>query len=215
MQATRIQELKAKLMESAALVQQMVSLSLSHLAPGGINSFDEVMALENRVNYLEMSIDALSIKLIALFQPEAKDLRRILMMYRINSDLERLGDQAVNIAESACKLSATDIEEQDIWLMQEATLEMLSQCIKAFLTEDTEAAKAVCANDNIVDDLNRKIYTQVVQHIKADPENAEKYLHLLRIAKNLERVADLATNIAESTVYLAHGKVIKHNLDQS
>jgi len=213
MQEHRIQELKAKLLESAALVQQMLSLALVQLNPRESGSFEQVMALETRVNELELSIDTLAINLIALFQPEAKDLRRIMMMFRINSDLERLGDQAVNIAESAKHLQAFELDFPEIWQMQESTMEMLTDSITAFLNEDTDAATAVCANDNVIDDFNRAVYERVLAGIKAEPEQTERYLHLLRIAKNLERIGDLATNIAENTVYLALGRVIKHNLD--
>lgn len=214
MQEHRIQELKAKLLESAALVQQMLSLAIVQLNPREKSSFEQVMALETRVNELELSIDTLAIYLIALFQPEAKDLRRIMMMFRINSDLERLGDQAVNIAESAKHLQSYELDFPEIWQMQEATMEMLTNSITAFLNEDTDAATAVCANDNVIDDFNRAVYDRVLAGIKAEPEQAERYLHLLRIAKNLERIGDLATNIAENTVYLALGLVIKHNQDQ-
>lgn len=211
MQEHRIQELKAKLLESAALVQQMLSLAMIQLNPKESSSFDEVMALEARVNELELKNDTLAINLIALFQPEAKDLRRIMMMFRINSDLERLGDQAVNIAESARHLQSYELDFPDIWQMQEATMEMLTNSITAFLNEDTDAATAVCANDNIIDAFNRAIYDRVLTGIKGDSAHAERYLHVLRIAKNLERIGDLATNIAENTVYLALGRVIKHN----
>ncbi len=98
------------------------------------------------------------------------------MMFRINSDLERLGDQAVNIAESARHLQSYELDFPDIWQMQEATMEMLTNSITAFLNEDTDAATAVCANDNIIDAFNRAIYDRVLTGIKGDSAHAERYL---------------------------------------
>lgn len=195
-------------MEEAKLVQQMLNLALiqDNSEPG----FEKVQSLEEQVNTLENEIDRLAISLIALHQPEAGDLRRILMMYRINVDLERLGDQAYNIAESARNIAAYQITEPHIFQMQEATVNMLECSIKAFVDEDVEAAAGVCLNDTVVDDLNRDVYHLVLEHIQRDPQNTAQFLHLLRIAKNLERCADLATNIAENTIYLVHGKVIRH-----
>jgi phosphate transport system protein len=208
MQHTKIQELKDKLMELAAIVQEMLKLAL--IQDNEHDSFNRVQQLEESVNNLENEIDRLAIGLIALYQPEAGDLRRILMMYRINVDMERLGDQAYNIAESARKIDAYQITEPQIFRMQEATVLMLDCAIKAFLEEDVEAAEGVCLNDTVVDDLNREIYHLVLKHIQEEPQNTAQFLHLLRIAKNLERCADLATNIAENTIYLVRGKVIRH-----
>ncbi|MCB5267313.1 MAG: phosphate signaling complex protein PhoU [Candidatus Cloacimonetes bacterium] len=208
MQVNKLQTLKDKLMESAGLVQQMLKLAIIAETPR--DNFEQVRVMEDQVNSLENEIDAMAINLIALYQPEAGSLRRIVMMYRINVDLERLGDQAFNIAESAQKVPGYQITEPQIFRMQEATTQMLDDAINAFLNEDVSAAEGVCANDHIVDDLNREIYHLVIAHIQEDPQNTSRYLHLLRIAKNLERCADLATNIAENTVYLVRGRIIRH-----
>jgi phosphate transport system protein len=212
---TQIKEMKHKLMDLANLVKQMLNLSIIQIGPFQSSSFDEVMRLEAQVNRLEVEIDKMAINLIALYQPEAIDLRRIMMMYRINTDLERLGDQAVNIAQSAEHVEAYEITDQEIFAMQETTLQMFGDAITAFVKEDTDLAQAVCANDQIVDDLNKIMYKQVLSNIRKDPAHADFFLHLLRIAKNLERSADLATNIAENTIYLSAGKQIKHNLDRT
>ena len=208
MQIAKLQELKEKLMHSATLVQQM--LSLAAIDSPQKDSFAKVQQLEEMVNALENEIDELATRLIALYQPEASDLRRILMMYRINVDLERLADQAYNIAESACRIQDYRITESKIFQMQEATSQMLKAALQAFMDEDVEACEAVYMNDNLVDEMNKDIYHLVVDHIQRQPQDAHSYLHLLRIAKNLERCADLATNIAENTIYLVRGKVIRH-----
>lgn len=208
MQSERIEELKTRLLEEAEMVQNMLNIALVTQDPE--SGFRRVSALEDRVNALEKEIDELAIRLIALYQPEAGDLRRILMMYRINIDLERLGDQAFNIAQSARKIPSYQMQEQQINSMQEATVQMLRTALKAFMDEDALAAESVCLNDRIVDDLNREIYHLVRASIMQEPANTGSYLHLLRIAKNLERCADLATNIAENTIYLVRGEDVRH-----
>ncbi len=212
----KIVELKQKIMEMAATVEKMVSLSFEGIEKG-INRYKEVMDYEQKVNRMEMEIEDDCIVLMALQHPEAKDLRIILMIYKINNDLERLGDQAFNIAESVAKMTGNPLNAQipDLISMKEVTLEMLTQSIDAYTNEDVDKARLICRQDEIVDSYNRHIYNQLVELMKANPLQIEHYMHLLRIAKNLERVADLSTNIAENTVYLVQGRVIKHHQEEN
>jgi phosphate transport system protein len=216
MLATKILELKQKIMEMAAIVEKMVSYSFEGIEKG-VNRYKEVMDFEQKVNQLEMEIEDDCIVLMALFHPEAKDLRIILMIYKINNDLERLGDQAFNIAESVAKMTGNPLNSQipDLINMKNVALEMLNQSIDAYTNEDVDKARLVCRQDEIVDSYNRHIYNQLVELMKANPLQIEHYMHLLRIAKNLERVADLSTNIAENTVYLVQGRVIKHHQEEN
>jgi len=210
---TKKQELKQLLMAEATLVEKMVTMAIGGLYKIGSAFKEEVLKFEERVNQIEVEIDAKCVSLIALFQPEAKELREILMIYKINNDLERLGDQAVNIAESAAQLVGNPVilSIPELLEMKDATLKMLKNSLDAFSLEDVEAARKVCDADNQVDEYNRMIYKHLVQLIKENPQQVDLYLHILRIAKNLERIADLSTNIAENTVYLAQGKIIKHH----
>ncbi len=209
---TKILELKQLLMAEASLVEKMVTMSIDGLQNGYPEALKEVLTFEMRVNTLEVEIENKCTATIALYQPEAHDLRLILMIYKINNDLERLGDQAVNIAESADQLqgSVSVRELPELALMKTAALSMLKKALDGFAKEDTELAKQVCHMDDTVDDLNRGIYKHLVELLKARPDQTTDYLHLLRIAKNLERIGDLSTNIAENTIYLAVGRVIKH-----
>ncbi len=202
-------------MAEASLVEKMVSMAFQGLNSDTRESFDDVQIFEKRVNQLEIEIENKCTSTIALHQPEAKDLRTILMIYKINNDLERLGDQAVNIAESVINLSFNPVLKQlpELKEMKISTLQMLKESLDAFTNENTDLAKKVCEDDNIVDDFNRSIATHLIVLMKENPQHIEEYLHLLRIAKNLERIADLSTNIAENTTYLVRGKVIKHNYD--
>ena len=212
----KILELRAMLMAEANLVEKMVSLAMDGLFRNQSSYEKEVLTYEKRVNQIEVDIDSKCIAMIALHQPEAKDLREILMIYRINNDLERLGDQAVNISESATHLIGEPILEAlpELPKMAKATLRMLKMSIEAFGKEDVESSRQVCSEDEIVDDYNRLIYEQLLLLMKDKPENIKPCLHVLRIAKNLERIGDLSTNIAENNIYMAEGKVIKHHQDE-
>jgi phosphate transport system protein len=209
---TRIQELKQMLISEAGLVEKMVSLSVDGLYKNIPSLLENVLALENQVNQTELEIDDKCITTIALYQPEARDLRLILMIYRINNDLERLADQAVNISESTAHLMDNPVvyELPELEQMKSNTLTMLKNSLDALVKEDVALSHQVCSEDNTVDNLNRQIYHHLVELIQANPILTSQYLHLLRIAKNLERIADLSTNIAENTIYLAIGKVVRH-----
>ncbi|MDY0150652.1 MAG: phosphate signaling complex protein PhoU [Candidatus Cloacimonas sp.] len=209
-------ELKQLLQAEANLVEKMVSMAIGGLYSNGASFVEEVMIFEKKVNKIELELESKCTSLIALHQPEAKDLRIILMIYKINNDLERLGDQAVNIAESAAQLVGNPviIELPELVTMKDASLKMLKDSLDAFAKEDVEGARKVCNDDDIVDELNRSIYKHLVMLIKANPQQVDLYLHILRIAKNLERIGDLSTNIAENTIYLAVGRVIKHHIDE-
>ncbi len=212
----RISELKKLLLAEAGLVEKMIMLAMDGLANFGTAFQEEVNTFENRVNQIEIELDEKCFTLIALNQPEAKDLRQILMIYRMNNDLERLGDQAVNIAESAAQLTGNPVLKliPELFSMKEAALKMLKDALYAFTREDYELSRKVCDADNIVDEYNRNIYKHLVKLIRENPLQTDLYLHILRIAKNLERIGDLSTNIAEDTIFLAQGKVIKHNINK-
>lgn len=212
----KLNDLKKMLMAEASLVEKMLGISMNAIMGGYECNLMEVTQFENRVNQLELEIEGFCTQLIALYQPEAKDLRAILMSYKINNDLERLGDQAVNITESANTICGNPIVQElpELDTMRQNTLAMLTQSISAFTDLDVELARKVCRDDSVVDDLNRSIITRLIAMMKDNPQQIEVYLHLMRIARNLERVADLSTNVAENTVFLAQGKVIKHHVDE-
>jgi len=210
---TKILELKQMLLTEASLVEKMVSLSADGIYTRQTGLLDRINKYEEQVNQLELELENKCIAAIALFQPEARDLRKIIMILKINNDLERLGDQAVNIAESAEHLAGRAVVAQvaELAQMKDSALAMLKSSLDAFAGENVEASQAVCDADDQVDELNRAVYHRLVELIKQDTPLTESCLHLLRIAKNLERIADLSTNVAENTVYLAVGKVIKHH----
>ena len=216
MLSQKLTELKKLLMAEASLVEKMVAISMNAIMGGYECNLMEVNHFEKRVNQLELEIESFCTQLIALYQPEAKDLRAILMSYKINNDLERLGDQAVNITESANAICGHPIVQElpELDSMRKNALNMLTKSISAFTDKDVELARKVCQDDSIVDDLNRAIISKLIAMMKDNPQQIDVYLHLMRISRNLERVADLSTNVAENTVFLAQGKVIKHHVEE-
>jgi phosphate transport system protein len=209
-----LEMLKEKLLESATLVESMIEKSIEGLLKKDKDLLLKIIEEdEARENDLEIQIDEKGIELIARYQPHAKDLRTIVMILKMNNDLERIGDEAVNIAQSALFLIERPMVKPliDIPRMAEEAIKMLQDSIKAFLQEDSQLAREVCVRDAIVDGLRDQIWRELITFMASDPTTIERSLHLLRISRCLERVADLATNLAEDTVYIVEGEIIKHH----
>jgi len=211
----RLDELRQQLMESATLVESMVEKSIKGLGEREKRILAEVLGQdEPRENQLELQIEELCIELIALYQPAAKDLRRLVTTLKMNNDLERMGDEAVNISESSMFL----IEQPpvkpliDIPRMAEESVSMVKDSLRAFIEENVALAKQVCERDDVVDNLGNQILRELITYMAADSKTIERSLHLLRIARSLERIADLSTNICEDVIYMVKGRTIKHHI---
>ncbi len=214
----RITALKKALIEYAALVEGMIEKSIKGLLQKREDLFLEVLEKdEPQSNRQEMDLDEMSTTAIAQFQPTAGDLRKILMISKINNDLERLADHAVNITQSSQFLIEKPAVKPliDIPKMAEAARGMLKDSINAFINEDVRLAKEVCQRDSLVDDLQSQIVRELITYMGADHSTIERSLHLMRIANNLERIADLSTNIGEDVIFMAEGRVIKHHKEDS
>lgn len=215
MLAEKINDLKRDLVEFVTLVEHMIGKSIRGLLEKkrelllGVIKEDEPKA-----NALEIEIDELCTTLIAQFEPKAKDLRIILMGGKMCNDLERMGDHAVNIAESSLLIIERPPVKPliDIPRMAEIVIRMVKDSTNAFINEDTQLAQNVCERDSMVDDLKDQIMRELITYMTSEPATIERSLHLLRIAGNLERVADLSTNICEDIIFMAKGKVIKHHV---
>ena len=206
-----------RLMESATLVENMVEKSIKGLAEREKSLLAEVLGQdEPRENQLEVEIDEACIELIARYQPAAKDLRTIVMALKMNNDLERMGDEAVNISESAMFLIERPPVKPliDIPRMAEETVGMLKDSLKSFIEEDAGLARFVCERDDVVDGLRDQILRELITFMAADPKTIERSLHLLRVSRSLERIADLSTNICEDVIYMVNGRTIKHHMDE-
>jgi phosphate transport system protein len=171
---------------------------------------------EPKANDWEIALDELCTYTIAQFTPRAKDLRTILMTLRMNNDLERMGDHAVNIAEDSLYLIERPPVKPliDIPRMAEEATSMTRDSLLSFLREDAALAKRVCERDSIVDGCGKQVLRELITYMTSDPATIERSLHLLNIARNLERIADLSTNIGEDVIFMVEGRIIKHHRDE-
>ncbi|MBN2231376.1 MAG: phosphate signaling complex protein PhoU [Deltaproteobacteria bacterium] len=208
-----IEQLKKNLLALSALVERSVFLAVSALERRDHELVRQVIDADEEINRREVRIEEECLKIMALYQPVAIDLRFLVAVLKINSDFERIGDMAVNIAERARYFAArTDVEIPfDYAAMADRVKDMLRRSIDALVNLDTDAARGVCFTDEEVDEQNRGLYDQIKQAIKdSGGRKPARYLHMLSVAKNLERIADLATNIAEDVIYMVTGEIVRH-----
>ncbi len=208
-----ISKLKKMLFAMATSVEEMIAKSIKALKDRNMIIAEEVIKSDAKINEMEIEIDRQCLKILALYQPEAKDLRTVTMIMKINNDLERIGDHAVNIAEKTIYLADKPIVKPliDIPKMADKAIEMLQESLDAFVNKDAQLAVDVCKKDDEVDALEPQIVRELVTYMIADPQTIDRSLALILIAREIERVADLATNIAEDTYYIASGKTLKHH----
>lgn len=206
-------ELNKKISEIASEVEDMIAKSIKSLIDRNMIMAQEVINNDKKVNDMEIVIDNQAIKVLGLYQPEAKDLRIITMIMKINNDLERIGDHSVSIAKLSLYLSEQpEIKPLiDIPRMADKSLEMLRDSLSSFMNRDTKTALLVCKKDDEVDNLETQIVRELMTYIMSDPNILERAFRLIFVARHLERVADLATNIAEGAYYIATGEVLKHH----
>lgn len=209
----KIVQLKQKTVKFANLVEMMILKSLNGLMEKNETLLYEVINThEDVANELEVEIDEMCIGTIALFHPGAKDLRIISMISKINNDLERIGDLAANIADSSLYLIKKPPVKPlvDIPRMGDLVIDMLKTSITCFIEENTVLAYEVLKSDDTVDDIRDQIFRELITYMLADSSNIERSMHLLRISRNLERIADLTTNISEDVIFIKEGKFVKH-----
>jgi len=208
-------ELKKKLVDMASLVQQMIKISIDVVVKRDKELAKEVFAIEREVNFDEILVDDTCLKLIALNQPVGSDLRFITSAMRINSDLERMGDEAVNICETGLELlEYPELKPLiDIPKMVVLVTEMVKESIESFNLSDTELAQKVLEKDDAVDELKRIIFKDLMEYMVGtnDRTTIIRAMNLVAIAKRLERLGDHATNVCEDVIFMVHGKDIRHN----
>jgi len=219
MQRHFVQELEAvktNLIKMSSFAEEAIALSIRALLERDAALAREIIAQDERINAMEIAIDDGIVDLLALQQPVASDLRFILAAMKINNDLERIGDHAVNIAESALQYAGSPPVKPfaDLPKMALVTKEMLRDSIDAFIHSDSVKARAVLLTDDTIDDLNRAIVGELVALIRSQPAVLEQALDLIRVSRNLERVADLSTNIAEEVVFVAEAQIVKHHAEE-
>jgi phosphate transport system protein len=207
-----IDRLKKQLLSLCALVDEQVQLAVRALLERDGELATEVRKRDLGVDQREVEVEEECLKLLALHQPVAVDLRFIVSALKINNDLERIGDLAVNIARKARSFANKPSVPIpfDLAGMSEKTLAMLQDSLDCLVNLDAKAASEVCSRDDTIDAMKRDIRRQVEEMIAAEPEQTRTLLRLLAVSRNLERIADLATNIAEDVIYMVEGKIIRH-----
>jgi phosphate transport system protein len=213
------EELKAlhyMLIEMNNLVADSISRSVQSIISRDREAAETVLQNEFKIDKLEIEIDAAAFKLLALQQPMAVDLRFILMVMKINNNLERMGDIAVNIARRALELQAmSDSSMQiDIFNLSQSAQEMIRNSMNAFILRDVELAKKVLKSDDAVDRLRDAMYSEIKAYIEEDSRRIHPGLEYLFIARGLERLADHATNIAEDVLFFVQGIEVRHHFEE-
>ena len=207
-----LDKLRLKLMGMFALVEDVLSKSIRSLLERNMELGQETIDSDEKINRLEVEIDEICLKLMAREQPVAKDLRFVLGVTRMSMDLERIGDQAVNIAERAimlCNRPPIPFQEPLEELADKA-MEMFMNSANILLNRDIEAAVQLCAMDSEVDELYVKLIKRLIDYLATEKQMVERPVHTIMVSKCFERVADLATNIAETVVFIEKGVDIRH-----
>jgi phosphate transport system protein len=210
-----LEALEQNLLNQSSVVEHMVFRACQSLRELRADIVQEVLASEETVNYREVEIEEECLKILALHQPVARDLRRVATVLKINSDLERIADLAVNIGERTHSLMLYPDFQMPANLdkMAEAAIAMVRDALDAFVRLDVEAAREVCLRDDRVDELNRKVISDVQSLIEANPSEIEPAFHFYSASRHVERIADHATNIAEDVIYLVVGEIARHKHD--
>lgn len=204
--------LKEKLLRMASLAEESITLAVNSLKERKEELAQKVFKGEEAINILDVEIDKLSLRLLALRQPMAVDLRFITSAMRITSELERIGDQSVNIAQRALELLKFPLLKPliDIPRMASLAQNMVKDSLNAFVNRDEKLARDVCQRDDEVDDLNDQIFRELLTYMMQDPSTINRAVDLILVGRHLERIADHATNISEDVIYYVKGKTIKH-----
>ena len=211
-----LEKLKENLLKMAALVEEAINDSVQSLVKRDSDLVQKTMDLENRINAMDIEIEEMCLTLLALRQPMAIDLRFITSAMKINTDLERMGDQAVNIAERAVSLNQEPPLKPyiDIPRMAEIVQAMVKDVLDSFVQRDPKLARSVCARDDLVDGLNNQVFRELLTFMISEPTTIQRAVHLMIISRCLERIADHATNIAEDVIFMVDALVIKHRADK-
>ena len=210
-----LQELKENLLKMAGFVEEAINHAVQSLVKRDSELTKKTFEKEDRINVMEIAIEDMCLKLLALRQPMAADLRFITSAMKIITDLERMGDQAVNIAERAIFL----IQEPqlkpyiDIPRMAEIAQSMVNDVLESFVNRDSKLARSVCERDDMVDGLNDQVFRELLTYTVSDPKAITRAVHLMIVSRCLERIADHATNIAEDVIFMVDALVIKHHAD--
>lgn len=210
-----LDQLRQKLVMMATKVEILINHSIDAIRTRDIGAAEAALAMDKEIDRMEIEIEEAAISLIARYQPAAGDLRFLVGAIKINNDLERIGDHGVNIAQSAARLAdRPDVKVlAEIPWMAGLAVSMLKDSLDSFISGDPEKAREVCTRDDQVDDLKDQILRIVLAFMMEKPDFISSGMTLILVARNLERIGDLATDISEEAIYIHQGKVIKHGAE--
>jgi phosphate transport system protein len=210
-----LETLHQHIMSMCAVVEEVVHKAVDELGQPDVTVSQQLVDRDDEVDRWDVRIEEECLKILALHQPVANNLRRVTAVLKIAWELERVADVAVNIAERAAGLAgAPEVHvPEKLHHMAHLALDMLRLSLDAFVAQDSRLARDVCRQDDIVDSLNREIIDDLLQLMKRSPELVEPAMQLFSASRHVERVADHATNIAEDVVYLVEGEIIRHRAE--
>jgi phosphate transport system protein len=212
-----LDDLKHRILAMAGMAEQAIDLSVQAYSQRDAALCQRVLNNESAINRAEREVDEFAIDLLAMQQPMAVDLRFILAVIKINADLERVGDQAVNIAQRVLNMIELPAAELPVDIPDMATKvrAMVRDALRSFIEGDTELAKHVLEGDDEIDRMNHEAFASLSRYMQSEPGSAAQALDALSVARNLERVADHATNIAEDVIFWVRGADVRHGAGQS
>ena len=211
-----LDQLRQRLVLMATKVEILINFSIEAIRKRDSGAAEAAQAMDKEIDLMEIEIEEAAISLIARYQPAAGDLRFLVGAIKINNDLERVGDHGVNIAQSAARLAGRpDVKVlAEIPWMAGLAVSMLKDSLDSFISSDPEKAREVCMRDDQVDELKDQILRIVLTYMMEQPDFISSGMTLILVARNLERIGDLATDISEEAIYIHQGKVIKHGAEQ-
>jgi phosphate transport system protein len=210
----QIEGLKEKILRVGTLVEEAISKAITALINKDTSLAQRVMASDEDIDRMEVEVEEECLKILALYQPVAADLRFVVAVLKINNDLERMGDLARNIAKRVAQLARAEPVDlpPEIRTMATLTQEMVKQCLDAVVNADPALARQVREEDDAVDEARMQIRQKILRGIKSSPERVESLLRINSVSKHIERLADMATSIAEDVIYMVEGEIVRHRV---
>ncbi len=207
-----LDELRTNIIKMGSIVDEQIEWAIDAILHGNLDRIPMITERDTKVDHFDILIDTQCARIFALTQPVAVDLRLIMAALKINHELERIGDIAVNLAERATPLQGHSelLGRIQIKDMAERARRMTKLSIDSFVNNDPESARSVVREDDTVDEMNRMVFYELVREMKADPALIEPATHIIILSRHLERLADHATNIAEDVIFLVDAKIVKH-----
>ncbi len=209
-----LEKIKQRILALGALVEERVQMARTAVDEKDAALAEKIIMNDFEIDEMEVEVEEECLKVLALHQPVAVDLRFLIAVIKINNDLERIGDQAVNIAQRVITIAKQDIENFvfDYSVMSEKAQMMLKMSLDSLVNLDLDLALKVCTMDDEVDELKDQAYDSIKQAMKSDPNHLGYYINLLLISRHVERLADHSTNIAEEVIYLIEGDIVRHGV---